>query len=52
MNEAICDDDRNAANLIKDLLSNISGMEFSSDVFLRGADLLRCLQAGVVVHQP
>ena len=34
MNVAICDDDRNAANLIEDLLSNMSGMEFSSKCVL------------------
>ncbi|WCF06616.1 LytTR family DNA-binding domain-containing protein [Paenibacillus thiaminolyticus] len=46
MNVAICDNDINVANYIEDLLSNMSGMEFSSDVFYSGADLLRCLQAG------
>ncbi|NEZ44959.1 LytR/AlgR family response regulator transcription factor [Paenibacillus alvei] len=46
MNIAICDNDINVANDIEELLSNMSGMEFSSDVFYSGADLLRCLQAG------
>ncbi|BFH15147.1 response regulator [Paenibacillus melissococcoides] len=46
MNVAICDDDINVAHLIQDILSNKSGMEFSSDVFFSGVDLLRCLQSG------
>lgn len=46
MNVAICDDDINVANLIDDILSNMFVMEFSSDVFLSGGDLLRCLQSG------
>ncbi|BFH69747.1 MAG: LytTR family DNA-binding domain-containing protein [Paenibacillus dendritiformis] len=46
MNVAICDDDINVANLIEDILSNMCVMEFSSDVFLSGGDLLRCLQSG------
>lgn len=48
MNVAICDDDINVANLIEDILSNMSGMEFSSDVFLSGVDLLRCFGNTVV----
>lgn len=45
MNVAICDDDVNVANFIEDILSNMSDIEFSTDVFFSGDDLLRYLQA-------